>query len=199
MSQPGARRKVAAVGVVLPVHDEEKLLAGSLQGLEVAVNALPPSISCRIAVVLDHCGDASSAIAHAWGARFEALVIPQECESVGMARQVGARALLSLWPEEDPARIWLATSDADSRVPREWLTVQLEAYVSGADMWAGRVRVAEESATALRSGIVRLWESASTSERAAQRAERIAAAVVNVRQVVNELLVRPRPFGSGRQ
>jgi len=159
VSQPGARRKVAAVGVVLPVHDEEKLLPGSLQGLEVAVNALPPSISCRIAVVLDHCGDASSAIAHAWGARFEALVIPQECESVGMARQVGARALLSLWPEEDPARIWLATSDADSRVPREWLTVQLEAYVSGADMWAGRVRVAEESATALR------WAQRYSAER----------------------------------
>jgi len=76
-----------------------------------------------------------------------------------MARQVGARALLSLWPEEDPARIWLATSDADSRVPREWLTVQLEAYVSGADMWAGRVRVAEESATALR------WAQRYSAER----------------------------------
>ena len=42
-----ARRAVAAVGVVLPVHDEERLLPGSLQALEVAVNALPPSISCR--------------------------------------------------------------------------------------------------------------------------------------------------------
>ena len=61
-----------------------------------------------------------------------------------MARRAGSRALLSLWPEEDPARIWLATTDADSRVPQDWLTVQLEAYLSGADMWAGRVRVAEE-------------------------------------------------------
>ena len=67
-----------------------------------------------------------------------------------MARRAGARALLSLWPDEDPARIWLATTDADSRVPGDWLAVQLEAYLSGADMWAGRVGVAEESATALR-------------------------------------------------
>jgi hypothetical protein len=159
MSRRGARRAVAAMGVVLPVHDEENLLPGSLQAIEAAVRALPASISCRVAVVLDHCGDASSAIAHTWGARFGALVIPQECGSVGIARQVGGRALLSLWPEEDPARIWLATTDADSRVPQEWLAVQLGAYLSGADMWAGRVRIAEESATALR------WRRRYSAER----------------------------------
>jgi hypothetical protein len=67
-----------------------------------------------------------------------------------MARRAGSKALLTLWREEDRSRIWLATTDADSRVPKDWLTVQLEAHNSGADMWAGRVRVAEESATALR-------------------------------------------------
>ena len=159
MSQRDARRVVAAVGVVLPVHDEEKLLPSSLRSLEVALNALPPSILCRVAVVLDHCGDASSAIAHTWGARFGALVLHQECGSVGMARRTGCRALLSLWPEEDAARIWIATTDADSRVPPDWLAVQLESYVSGADMWAGRVRVAEESATALR------WTQRYSAER----------------------------------
>ena len=76
-----------------------------------------------------------------------------------MARQVGARALLTLCPEDDPARIWLATTDADSRVPQEWLAVQLEAYSSGADMWAGRVRIAEESAAALR------WTQRYSAER----------------------------------
>lgn len=145
-----SHRTVAAVGVVLPVHDEENLLPGSLRSLEAAVKALPPSISCRVVVVLDHCGDASSAIAHTWARSWGALVLPEQCGSVGMARQMGGRALLSLWPEVDPERIWLATTDADSRVPPEWLAVQLEAYLSGADMWAGRVRVAEESATALR-------------------------------------------------
>ena len=150
MSQPQARRAVAAVGVVLPVHNEEKLLPGSLRALEVAVSALPSSISCVVAIVLDQCSDTCLAIADAWAARFGALVVPQEYRSVGMARRAGSCALLSLWPEEDPARIWLATTDADSYVPRDWLTVQMEAYLSGADMWAGRVRVAEESATALR-------------------------------------------------
>ncbi len=150
MSKRIARRTVAAVGVVLPVHDEETLLPGSLHALEEAVDALPPSISCQVVVVLDHCGDASSEIAHSWGARCGALVLSQECGSVGMARRAGGRALLAYWPTEDAARIWLATTDADSRVPRDWLAVQLEAYCSGADMWAGRVRVTEESATAKR-------------------------------------------------
>jgi hypothetical protein len=159
VSQRGARRTVAAVGVVLPVHNEEKLLPGSLHALELAVAALPASISCRVAIVLDHCGDASSAIAHAWGARFGAFVLPQECGSVGMARRAGGQALLSLWSGEDPASIWLATTDADSRVPQDWLAVQLEAYVSGADMWAGRVQVAEESATARR------WTQRYSTER----------------------------------
>ena len=94
-----------------------------------------------------------------WGARFGALVLPQEYRSVGMARRAGVRGLLSLWPEEDPARIWLATTDADSRVPQDWLAVQLDAYLSGADMWAGRVRVAEESAAALR------WTQRYSAER----------------------------------
>ena len=76
-----------------------------------------------------------------------------------MARQAGGRAVLSLWPAEDTAKIWLATTDADSRVPQEWLAVQLQAYSSGADMWAGRVRIAEESAAALR------WRQRYSAER----------------------------------
>ena len=150
MSQREGRRAVAAVGVLLPVHDEEDLLSGSLRGLEVAMDALPASISGQVAIVLDRCGDASARIAQTWGTGFGASVISRDCGSVGMARRAGGRALLSLWPDEDPARIWLATTDADSRVPGDWLAVQLEAYLSGADMWAGRVRVAEDSATALR-------------------------------------------------
>jgi hypothetical protein len=152
-------RAVTAVGVVLPVHDEEDLLPDSLHGLELAVDALPPSISCRVAIVLDRCGDASSAIAHTWGARFGAHVSTREGGSVGMARRAGAGALLSLWSERDPASIWLATTDADSRVPVDWLVVQLQASVSGADMWAGRVRVAEESAAARR------WTQRYSTER----------------------------------
>ena len=146
------------MGVVLPVHDEEQLLPGSLQALEVAVAALPSSISCRVAIVLDQCGDASSAIADAWGRASEPSSFPR---NAGVWEWLAERAAVPFFHsgEEDLARIWLATTDADSRVPLDWLAVQLEAYLSGADMWAGRVRVAEESATALR------WAQRYSAER----------------------------------
>jgi hypothetical protein len=53
----------------------------------------------------------------------------------------------------------MATTDADSLVPSDWLTVQLQAHVSGVDLWAGRVRVVEESAA------VRRWSETYEAER----------------------------------
>jgi hypothetical protein len=158
VSRQAPQRVLNAVGVVLPVHDEEELLPGALQALEIAIKALSLSISCRVAIALDHCGDASYAIARCWGSRFDTLVIRRECKNVGLARRAGAQAILERWPEKDPAQIWLATTDADSRVPSNWLTVQVEAHSSGADLWAGRVRVAEDSAT------VRRWTERYAAE-----------------------------------
>jgi hypothetical protein len=159
MSRVEAGRATGTVGVVLPVHDEEELLPFALEGIEQAVAALPPGLSCRVAVVLDDCRDDSSAVAHAWADRVGALVITEACRSVGTARRAGSQALLSRWPDVHPATIWVATTDADSRVPPDWLTVQLEAHRSGADLWAGRVRVVEESAVAQQ------WKETYAAER----------------------------------
>jgi hypothetical protein len=159
MSRTEATPGTEVVGIVLPVHDEEELLPVALEGIEDAVDALPPAIVCQVAVVLDHCRDGSSAVAHAWAGRVGALVVVEQCKSVGTARREGSQALLSLWPDVRPAAMWLATTDADSRVPRDWLTVQLGARRSGSDLWAGRVRVVEESPVA------RQWNEAYTAER----------------------------------
>jgi Glycosyl transferase family 2 len=159
MSRVEDMRATGVVGVVLPVHDEEELLPAALECIEEAMDALPPLLSCRVAVVLDDCRDGSAAVAHAWASRVGALVIVAECKCVGMARRAGSRALLSLWPAAHPAAIWLATTDADSRVPRDWLTVQLEAHRSGSDLWAGRVRVVEESSVA------RQWNETYAAEK----------------------------------
>ncbi len=84
------------MGVVLPVHDEENLLPCSLQALELAIAALPSSISCRVAIVLDRCGDASSAIVDAWAARFEVLVANQILAG-SSSGQSDRRARLPAW------------------------------------------------------------------------------------------------------
>jgi hypothetical protein len=159
LSQVRPRRVISTVGVVLPVHDEAELLSGSLQALEQALDALSTSIRCRVVVVLDSCADASSAIASCWAARFGALVIRRECRNVGLARRIGSLALLARWPEVDLSRIWLATTDADSCVPRDWLTVQVAAHASGVDLWAGRVQVADDDA------VVQKWTECYAAER----------------------------------
>jgi glycosyltransferase involved in cell wall biosynthesis len=159
MSRFEAMRTTSLVGIVLPVHDEVERLPAALEGIEQAVDALPSAISCRVAVVLDDCRDGSAAIAHAWAGRVGALVVVEEYQNVGSARRAGMQALLSLWPAAHPATVWLATTDADSRVPSDWLTIQLEARPSGSELWAGRVRVVEESP------VSRQWKEAYAAER----------------------------------
>ena len=109
------RRATSVLLVVLPVHDEEELLPGALRALERAIGALTPSISCRVAVVLDSCVDASRAIATSWATQFGALVIGRDYSSVGQARRTGFLALLERCLEVDLAQVWLATTDADSQ------------------------------------------------------------------------------------
>ncbi len=59
-----------------------------------------------------------------------ALVLDVPRCPVGLARDLGARRLLG------PSGLWLATTDADSRVPPGWLADQLSA---GADAFVGTV------------------------------------------------------------
>jgi glycosyltransferase involved in cell wall biosynthesis len=155
---PSEAIRTCAVGIVLPVHNEEELLSAALGAIEVAADALPAQITCRVLVVLDDCDDGSADLAHSWGGRVGALVSSRASRSVGIARGTGIEELLSLWADVDPAAVWIANTDADSRVPGDWLTVQLGARSSGADLWAGRVRVAENGA------IVAKWKKRYLSE-----------------------------------
>jgi glycosyltransferase involved in cell wall biosynthesis len=160
-----------AVGVVLPVHNEEELLGSALSALTASIEELDEwSVQAKAVVVLDACSDASGVVAEAWlrGLRrkripLEATVVSCETRNVGFARRLGFERLLHEWSHISSSRIWLATTDADSRVPKEWLTTQVAQHESGADFWSGRVRVDEwlsfQSDTATR------WRRAYEAER----------------------------------
>ena len=126
------------IGVVVPAHDEEELLAGCLAGLRAAVRAVAGRARVCIVVVADDCTDDTEALArhHRVG------VVRVAAHNVGRARAAGAAVLLSR--PAGPAT-WLATTDADSVVPPEWLAAQLDARESGADAWVGTVEVADWS------------------------------------------------------
>jgi glycosyltransferase involved in cell wall biosynthesis len=125
-----------SVAVVVPAHDEEALLPGCLAALRRAAARIAP-VPVRLIVVADACSDDTAALAIAGGAE----VVPVDERNVGAARTAGVDFGL----RAGAAELWLASTDADSKVPPDWLRWQLGHAVTGADLVAGTVEVADWS------------------------------------------------------
>lgn len=128
---------VDTVVVVVPVHNEEQLLARCLSALAVAVDvARAAGIRSIVRVVLDNCTDASASIAadHA----FDTIAIDDAC--VGVARAAGIHSALRAVSSVDRARLWIANTDADSAVPPNWIEHQVALAERGTDVFVGTVR-----------------------------------------------------------
>ncbi len=124
------------VGVVVPAHDEEAYLPTCLQALSIAVRKL--TVSVDVVVVLDACADASREAARAFR------TVEIDSHNVGAARRAGFAALLAARPAGLPdERCWLATTDADTIVPPDWLCRMLSYAEQGWDAVAGTVRVTD--------------------------------------------------------
>ena len=162
-----AVRLTAAVGIVLPVRNEERLLSRALDALAIA--GANVDVPCVTAVVLDCCSDKSSSIARRWqrslrrrGANHRAIVAHSGRGNVGAARRLGADALLERWrPIAD--RFWLATTDADTTVPAHWLSEQVQRHEAGVDVWTSRVTV--EGWEGWRAGTAAEWQARYDVER----------------------------------
>lgn len=157
--------RLRAVGVVLPVHNEESNVTKTLDAIERAMWELPSDIESRVAVVLDSCDDASPGLVRHWseGRGRSAVVVVCRGRNVGLARRKGCEAILSDYAAVDPGELWLATTDADSLVPVEWLGVQVAARDAGFDMWAGRVGVGDWTGRPLATSMS--WKSSYAGER----------------------------------
>ena len=93
------------IGVCIPAHDEENLIAACRESV-VAAARHPDLLGETVVVVLvlDSCQDATASIA----ARWPVLSLATTARNVGTARGIGADCLL-----RQGAR-WLAFTDADS-------------------------------------------------------------------------------------
>ncbi|NYD67422.1 glycosyltransferase [Agromyces atrinae] len=130
------RQRIATLAIVIPVHDEEQLLARCLTAMDDSVRLLAarrPDIEVRVVVVLDACSDGSAEIA----ARFPVAVETIDVALVGAARAHGVGIALA---GADPATTWIANTDADSAVPLGWATVHVDLAERGADLVLGTVR-----------------------------------------------------------
>ena len=138
----GCGLAVTRVGVVIPAHDEEVLLPACLAALGVA--AARAGVPVSVVVVLDACTDGTlAAVRAADPAPFGRLEhVACQARSVGAAREAGCRHLIGAG---DPAGLWLATTDADSTVPPDWIVRQLAHASLGARAVIGTVQVADWS------------------------------------------------------
>jgi hypothetical protein len=123
--------------VVIPAHNEQRLLPGCLAALRYAADSLGKPV--HILVVADACADQTVDAARAG----QAQVIRIRARNVGMARAAGMQELLRRMAGTDPAAVWLATTDADSLVPGDWLRRQLANANQGWDVVLGTVTVAD--------------------------------------------------------
>lgn len=132
---------IGAVLVVVPARDEEQLLPRCLASLRRA--AQHPDLdrlSVRIAVVLDGCSDRSGERAAPQLLRRDS-ILEQHAGNVGIARAHGIDTLLAAESGRPLAEVWIANTDADSRVPRDWLARHVALANTGADAVVGTITV----------------------------------------------------------
>ena len=127
-SPPGRFLFLSTSGRVLDALRE--LLPACLASLRVA--ARHPALrrlQVHVIPVLDACSDDSGAVAPGG--------LEVQARNVGVARTAGFAAALAREAGRAAQQLWLATTDADSTVPADWLAKQLRLAALGVEVVAG--------------------------------------------------------------
>jgi len=134
-----ADRAIDRVEIVVPARDEAETLDLHLDALATAAARAQerwPGLDVHATLVLDSCTDTSAEVAarHPW---IEVLEV--DLGVVGLVRRAGIEHVRPRLEGLDPARVWLACTDADSVVSAEWLVTHLELAASGHGLVVGAV------------------------------------------------------------
>lgn len=117
------------IGVVIPARDEEQLIGRCLESVLASAQLVDARVD--IVVAADGCLDNTSAVARRYpGVR----VLELESSNVGAARAAAASVALRR------GATWLASTDADSVVPPQWLARHARWQREGWDVVVGTVR-----------------------------------------------------------
>lgn len=128
------------VEVVVPAHDEGARIADALRAIDDAASRVP--VSVRVHVVLHRCGDDTADVIGATSTTVPVAVVSSDARTVGAARALGvARATAG----RHPGRTWIASTDADSTVPPNWLQTHLAFADAGMAAVVGSVAVRDWS------------------------------------------------------
>jgi cellulose synthase/poly-beta-1,6-N-acetylglucosamine synthase-like glycosyltransferase len=129
-----------SIGVVIPARNEEETIEKCIASILVAGDHHRQRGALWIVVVADTCSDRTASLARvAIGSSGQ--VIETQVGSAGAARRLGAAAAMERFRHVDPRFIWLANTDADTIVCKDWIDVHLQFADQGVTGVAGIVRL----------------------------------------------------------
>lgn len=146
------RRRITAVAVGIPARNEAETIERCLRSIAGAAAAC--DLPVVVVVAADSCVDdthhrAALAFGEISGLDGHA-ALALGCGSAGGARDAACRSALDV-VGAPPEHVWVATTDADSVVPPDWLRRQLAWAAAGADGVAGQVRLDRSTPFVLRA------------------------------------------------
>jgi glycosyltransferase involved in cell wall biosynthesis len=157
--------------VVVPARDEERRIGACIEALAVQEGIEPEEY--ELVVILDACEDATAEVVAAAAERWPELrlqAISGPGRGAGFARALGMDVGCARLEAVGAGEGLLASTDADTRVPPEWLARQLEAIAAGAEAVGGRILLDAAEAAALPAAVI--------ARREAELRRRTAAATV---------------------
>jgi len=129
------------IHVVIPARNEAEAIADCLAAVAIASSAIPGSMTVTLTLVADRCADATvSRAVGSWAGKGSLRIIEANAGSAGRARDIGFKSASS-GADPNLERTWVATTDADSQVPSDWLESHLAYANSGFDGVAGTIDI----------------------------------------------------------
>ena len=138
------------VVIAVPVRNEGERIAACIKAIDAQTGLAPGRLG--LVLFLNNCTDDTAAIVEALrpglSIPLRVLHVVHAGAHAGWARR-SAMDEAAAWIEAGPGTGTLLTTDADSRVPPDWVARNLAALDAGADAVAGRVELAPEEAALL--------------------------------------------------
>lgn len=156
-------RHIESVLVVVPARNEQGSIKACLDHLQTAIEHLSSwrsRISVDVRVVLDGCSDGTAAlVAEGFGNEPWLKTHFVEFLNVGRARGYGVRRAMESCGA-NPSRTLIGSTDADSRVPPDWLSGMVRYLEAGSDVVLGTIRPDSEG---LEPSIYAAWHATYTN------------------------------------
>ena len=146
-----AERTQPTFAIGIPARNEEQLVGRSIESVLESADALFEPSHVRIVIGCDSCTDTTADIARAIACVDERVeVIEGGWSSAGACRAAAIQhALDAVRQTAALSAVWVATTDADTIVPCDWLASHAAHWSRGDDAVAGIVDLFEDEADVL--------------------------------------------------